>query len=237
MLKSAVKHLFHSIGYDIRKYDPHPPNYLAMSLRAHGINLIFDVGANIGQFATGLRGLGYTGRIVSFEPLAEEWNRLYEAGKADPLWEVAPRAAIGSEDGEIEMHRAGNSWSSSALPMLDAHLNAAPESAYTGFERAPLRRLDSAGSEYLRPDSKLVIKIDTQGFEHEVIKGSPKLLGAAAGVHIELSMVPLYQGQVLYDDLIAQLKSLGFKLWAFDPIFFDQKSGRLLCADATFYRD
>lgn len=238
MLKSAVKHLFRSVGYDIRKYNAHPPNYFAMSLCAHGINLVFDVGANIGQFATHLRGLGYSGRTVSFEPLAEEWNRLCEASKADPLWEVAPRTAIGSEDGEIEIHRAGNSWSSSALPMLDAHLNAAPESAYIGIERAPLRRLDSIGTEYLRPDSKLLIKIDTQGFEHEVIKGSPRLLSFATGVHIELSMVPLYEGQVLYDDLIAQLKSLGFKqLWVVDPMFFDQKSGRLLCVDATFYRD
>ena len=237
MLKSAVRRLFRGVGYDIRKYDAHPPNHFAMSLREHGIDLIFDVGANTGQFAASLRGLGYSGRIVSFEPLAEEWNRLREAGTGDPLWEVAPRTAIGGEDGEIEIHRAGNSWSSSALPMLDAHLNAAPESAYIGVERAPLRRLDSIGSEYLRPNSKLLIKIDTQGFEHEVIKGAPKILGIAGGVHIELSMVPLYEGQVLYDDLIAQLKSLGFKLWVLDPMFFDQKSGRLLCVDATFYRD
>lgn len=238
VLKTAVKHVFRSVGYDIHKYNPRPrPNRFAASLRAHGVNLIFDVGANTGQFATILRGFGYSGRIVSFEPLKEEWNQLNQASQADPLWEVAPRAAIGSEEGEIEIHRSANSWSSSALPMLDAHVNAAPDSAYVGAESAPLRRLDSIASGYVQADSVLLIKIDTQGFEHEVIQGAPQLLRSASGLHIELSMVPLYEGQLLYDGLIARLKGLGFNLWGFEPLFFDEKTGRLLQADATFYRD
>lgn len=88
-------------------------------LKAHEVNLVFDIGANAGQFAQSLRELGYRGRIVSFEPQSEAREQLERAASVDPLWEVAPKAAIGAEDGEIELNLAANSISSSLLPMLN----------------------------------------------------------------------------------------------------------------------
>ena len=88
-------------------------------LKAHEVNLVFDIGANAGQFAQSLRELGYRGRIVSFEPQSEAREQLERAASVDPLWEVAPKAAIGPEDGEIELNLAANSISSSLLPMLN----------------------------------------------------------------------------------------------------------------------
>jgi FkbM family methyltransferase len=206
------------------------------TLSAHRVNLVFDVGANCGQFGLSLREIGYTGRIVSFEPLTSAWNQLVRTSKDDPLWEIAPRGAIGSEDGEIEMHVAANSVSSSALPMLDSHVQAAPGSSYVGTERSPLCRLDSIASNYLRPDSSLFIKIDAQGFEPEVLKGASELLKQTVGVQLELSLVPLYEGESLYTKMIAQLKSIGFELWGFTPVFFDDKTGRMMQMDGTFFR-
>ncbi len=84
---------------------------------------------NIGQYAKLLREFGYSGRIVSFEPLSSAYSQLKAVSKKDPLWEIAPQAAIGNQEGEIIINIAGNSYSSSALPMLDAHLESAPESA------------------------------------------------------------------------------------------------------------
>jgi FkbM family methyltransferase len=207
------------------------------TLSAHRVNLIFDIGANTGEFGRSLRGWGYHERIVSFEPLSSAWEGLRDAAQGDPLWDVAPRAAIGAEDGEIDFHIAGNSYSSSALKMLDAHVTIAPESAYIGSESVPLRRLDTVGGSYLQPDSVLFIKADVQGFEGDVLKGAGELLKRAVGLHLELSLVPLYEGQCKYDEMIAELKRNGFEMWGVGPELVDPQSGRLLQINATFFRD
>ena len=157
MLKSFVKRTIRRLGFDIRRYNPASSEsvQLMRMLSAHRVNLVFDVGANTGQFGHFLRDAGYRGRIVSFEPLSVAWEKLLEASRKDALWEIAPRAAIGSDDGEIEIHVAGNSVSSSVLEMLDSHANAALKSRYVGKERVTLLRLDSIAPDYVHADSDM----------------------------------------------------------------------------------
>lgn len=238
MLKAFVKRIIRRLGFDIRRYNPassESAQFMRM-LSAHSVNLVFDVGANTGQFGHILRDAGYCGRIVSFEPLSAAREQLLEASRKDTLWDIAPCAAIGSEDGEIEIHAAGNSVSSSILDMLDAHTNAAPGSCYVGNERVPLRRLDSIARYYLQPDSVAFLKIDTQGYEDKVLQGATGLLDRLVGLQIELSLVPLYKSQRLFDDLLEQMKTMGFDLWTMSPAFVNPRSGRLLQVDATLFR-
>jgi FkbM family methyltransferase len=238
MLNSIVKRTMRRLGFDLRRYRPatsEAAQFMGM-LSAHGINLVFDVGANTGQFGQSLRDNGYGGRIVSFEPLSKAWEQLLEASRKDSLWEVAPRAAIGSEEGEIEIHVAANSASSSVLDMLEAHASAAPQSRYIGSERVPLRRLDTIALEYLRSNSVTFLKIDAQGYEDRVLLGSTDLLHHIAGVQLELSLVPLYKGQRLFDEMVDHLNANGFELWAIWQTFIDHRNGRLLQADVTFFR-
>jgi len=237
-MKSLIKRLIRRCGFDIRRYDPSTSEMaqLMTMFSGHGVNLVFDVGANIGQFGRSLRDAGYRGRIVSFEPLSSAREQLLRQSQSDQLWEVAPRGAIGSENGEIEIHIAGNSVSSSAMDMLAAHESAAPESAYIGSERTPLRRVDSIAGDYLRSDSVLFLKIDTQGYEEQVFAGTQGILDRIAGLQLELSLVPLYDGQRLFDDLVKQVAGAGFALWGLAPVFVDPQSGRLLQVDATFFR-
>jgi hypothetical protein len=55
-------------------------------------------------------------------------------------------------------------------------------------------------------------------------------------MQLELSFVPLYEGQDLYAEMIAKVAALGFQIWGLSPAFVDSKSGRLLQVDATFFR-
>lgn len=237
-LKSHVTRFVRRLGFDLRRYRPASSEsaQLMRILSVHGINLIFDVGANAGHFGRYLRDAGYPGRIVSFEPLSTAWNELLDASRKDPLWEIARRAAIGSDEGELEIHVARNSVSSSILAMHAAHTDAAPASGYVGKERVPLRRLDSLASEYLHPDSVPFLKIDTQGYEDHVLNGADGIMDRIVGIQLELSLVPLYKGQRLYDELTGRLKGLGFELWAMSSVLIDPHSGRLLQLDATFFR-
>jgi FkbM family methyltransferase len=239
MIKQFIKSLLNKMGYDLRRYNfssSIDAQFIAM-LDYHKINLIFDVGANIGQFGKTLRALGYGGRIVSFEPLSNERSQLLEASKDDPLWDVAPQAAIGSNDGEIDIYISANSQSSSALNMLETHSTAAPESCYIGKERVNLYKLDTLATEYIQIDSVVFLKIDTQGFEDQVLMGASCTLEKAAGLQLELSLVPLYEGQKLFDELNQKVNTLGFNLWTLSPVFVNSLTGRLLQVDATFFKN
>src|SRR5260370_18092929 len=135
---------------------------------------------------------GFRGKIISFEPLAEAHSKLRQAAGSDPLWTVAPRMALGDHAGTLLMHVAGSSASSSALPMLDAHLRAAPESAYIGTETVAVSRLDTVAEDLQVGGQNLFLKIDVQGFEPQVLDGATRLLDRIQGMELELSLTPLY---------------------------------------------
>jgi hypothetical protein len=149
---------------------------------------------------------------------------------------VAERAAIGDRDGEIDIHVSANSFSSSALDLLESHLRTAPESRYVGRERSPLRRLDGIAAPYLRPDSVTLLKIDTQGFEDKVLDGAAGILPRVDGMQLELSLVALYADQKLMPEMLERLRGLGFALWGAWPELVDPDTGRVLQVDATFFR-
>src|SRR5687768_14879571 len=89
---------------------------LVRILEHHGITVVLDVGANVGQYATRLRQGGWAGRIVSFEPLPTARIALEQAAATDPLWEVAPPMALGASAGTVTLNVSAESDMSSTLP-------------------------------------------------------------------------------------------------------------------------
>lgn len=237
-LKRAIKHILRSIGLELHRFSPDSSkNARLMACLDHcGINMVLDIGANEGQFGEELRAGGYTSGIVSFEPMADAHSKLLLRSRGDPKWQAAARVAIGANRGTIELNVSANSVSSSVLPMLAAHMNAAPESAYSARETVPLLALDEAAAPYITEVDHILLKIDTQGYEWQVLDGAPELLSRSRAVLIELSLVQLYQGQRLWLECVARLEAAGFILWALEPVFVDLKSGRTLQMDGFFVR-
>jgi FkbM family methyltransferase len=238
VIKRFVRAAFRRAGMDLRRctLESAADLQLKAMLQEHAIDLVLDVGANTGQFARELRDGGYGGRIVSFEPLGSAYRELQAAAANDPGWEIAPRMAIGATEGEIRINVSRNSVSSSILPILGAHTDAAPGSAVVSQDVARLAPLDAVANDFIRADSRVFLKIDTQGYESEVLKGARQTLARALGVQLELSLVPLYDGQALLPELWEAMTQAGFDLWAMSPVFVDPKTGRLLQVDATFFR-
>ena len=197
---------------------------------------VLDVGANTGQYRATLRRHGYTGDILSFEPLSEAHAALVRKATDDPRWEIYPRCALGRTEGETSIHIAGNSVSSSLLPMLELHADAAPDSVYVGSEMTRVQTLDAALAGRAMAQQRLYLKIDTQGFEAEVLAGAPKTLGAVQALELEVSLRPLYAGQPTWQDLSDMLRDAGFVLTEVHNAFSDPRSGELLQMDACFAR-
>jgi FkbM family methyltransferase len=239
MLRDVAKRLARMLGLEVRGFNPSSSQAAQMRtmLSSHGVNLIFDVGANVGQFGRELRWhVGYSGRIVSFEPMRAAHAALTKAAAGDRLWEVAPRAAIGAEHGSIAINVAANSVSSSVLPILAAHVSAAPMSRYSGSETVPMVPFDDVAPQYFTDNSIAFLKIDTQGYESQVLQGARQTLARVIGAQLELSLIPLYAGQQLMPDLIDYMQTMGFNLWGIAPTFAEADSGRMLQVDATFFR-
>ena len=237
-IKKIIKDTCRNFGLEIHRYSPSasPTAQIVSSLQRFDIDLVMDVGANQGQFAAEIRSGGYTGNIVSFEPLSKAHSELLRASDGDSKWDIYPRCALGDHNGEAEINIAGNSASSSLLPMLDSHLSAAPHTAYVGKELVSLLTLDSVAPEYVAKFKHPFLKIDTQGFEWQILNGARNVLTNMRGVLLELSLIPLYEGQHLWQEMIGRLEQEGFTLWALQPGFIDPLNGRTLQVDGIFYR-
>jgi FkbM family methyltransferase len=232
--KLLLQRVLRRFGWEIRRFTRTELQQLVLLLTQNNIDLVLDVGANEGQYASSLRSAGYSGRIVSFEALKDAHRKLERRAVSDPAWQVAPRAAVGAQAGHIEINVSRNSVSSSALPILPLHLENAQSSRYTGKETVPLIRLDSSDVGTL--DSRAFLKIDTQGFEQEVLKGATKLLPRIYGLQIEVSIAPLYLGQPSFTELIDYIHDFNYELWNLYPGFSSPTTGRLLQLDAIFLR-
>ena len=238
-LSKTIKSAALALGLELRRYNVVYSEHARLHhlLRYKKVDLVLDVGASDGEYGRYLRQGGYGGAILSFEPLPSAHEKLEIAAVGLRPWHVAPRTAVGAVDGWIDINVAGNSDSSSILSMREAHLRAEPESRTVGVERVPIMRLDSFRHPSIENAASILLKIDTQGYELEVLKGALRLLERVVGLQIELSFTALYEGQPLYRSVLDWLSDRGFNLWGLIPGFVEPESGRLLQCDGLLFRD
>jgi FkbM family methyltransferase len=236
-LASVIHGVAARTGVDLIRYSSlrHPIGRRMRLIRSLGVDLVLDVGANSGQFATELRRHGYTGRIVSFEPLSAPYAVLSLAAGRDRGWETY-QCALGSADHAATMNVAANSASSSLLEMLPLHENAAPEAKFVGSEAVTIRRLDGMLSDIRRGNECVYLKVDVQGAEQEVLRGASETIQLCAAVQLELSLFPLYEGGGMFQETVALMDRQGFQLVGVEPGFADVRDGRLLQLDGLFVR-
>jgi FkbM family methyltransferase len=237
-LHRSIRKLLWKLGYDLTKFRPasHPMARRKQLLESYAIDTVLDIGANTGQFARQLRDyLGYAGRILSFEPLSTAFGALKAGAEGDPGWQVF-NFALGDAAEKREINVAGNSYSSSLLGMLPAHLKSAPDSRTIGKETIEIRTLDSLFGELCKTARNLYMKIDTQGYESRVLKGAENSLARIDTVQMEMSLVPLYESELLLNEMCALLLGRGYTLVALENGFSDPASGQLLQVDGIFHR-
>jgi len=105
-----------------------------------------------------------------------------------------------------------------------------------GSETAPVTTIAAAVTDYAVVPERTLLKVDTQGYEAPVLDGAGDLLREFAMIQLELSFVPLYEGQALYAELVARLSALCFEWYGVDAAFVDPRTGRMLQVDGLFAR-
>jgi FkbM family methyltransferase len=228
--------VFNRLGFDLRYFKDSEEGILKNLIgRLHPV-AILDVGANVGQYGRMLRWIGYRDLIISFEPLSSAYERLKAEASADRNWIVAPRAALGSVKGSTEINVSGNSVSSSVLQMQAAHLSAAPESRYVATETVALERLDHVLPMVFPGKGPIFLKMDTQGYEEQVLKGAAGILSSVVAIQMEISLIPLYQEAPTLVHILSAMEELGYHLFQIVPGFRNVATGQLLQADGIFVR-
>jgi FkbM family methyltransferase len=198
--------------------------------------MVFDVGAHVGEYAARLRAMGYKGRIISFEPQAEAFAALSRRAVLDPYWE-ALHFALGDREGERVLNISRNSWSSSFLPVLPDILRVEPTIAKVGTERVRVEVLDRVYRNLANPsENNILLKIDAQGYEPMVLAGAREFLSCCVAVQLEMALLPSYQDQTLFPEMIGFMRKSGFELVHLERGFWDDRTGYLLEADGIFVR-
>jgi FkbM family methyltransferase len=152
--------------------------------------------------------VGYTGRIVSYEP-GPAFPRLAEAAAGDTGWTVE-HVAVGDHVDEVVLNvTASDVFSSIYQPSREAKQAFATETVVVDQQRVPLIRLDQADLPAAR---SIMVKSDTQGFDLQVIDGCTGILDRVQVVVLEAPMLPLYEGAPDAPTILARLNDCGFVL-------------------------
>jgi FkbM family methyltransferase len=197
------------------------------------IDLVLDVGANVGQFGESLRAGGYRGRIVSFEPVQAAFEALRRKAAADGNWETH-RCALGAQPGEAEIHVSQLSVCSSILDLASNATMHDPRIAVDHAERVPVRTLDEAAATL---PGNLLLKIDTQGYERQVLEGGRQTLARSLGVLMELPVIHVYRGEWKFQEAVDYMEAAGFVLAQVQAVgFHGQDPAAAVDFDCLFRR-
>ena len=228
IVKDSVLKVSRSFGYDIVPLREMKERDLALHLRELlkrlDVDCVLDVGANAGQYHDFLRDrVLYDGPIVSFEPLSRHVATLRERSRGDRAWHIEGYA-LGSSDGSKPINVMVSDQFSSFLEPDHARMREyADLNKPSSTEMVTVRTLDvvmpvlQERIGFERP----YLKIDTQGFDIEVLRGGRDSLTAIKALQTEASVINIYKGMPQYMDTIRFLDERGFDITGFYPVSRD----------------
>jgi FkbM family methyltransferase len=244
LIKSAIASFIKYLGYGIYKIEflkaieEQEKRRETRWLENLNIKTILDIGANQGQFAKYIHRIIPQAKIYSFEPLQDCFKELI-LNLTELPHSKGFNLALGDVTGESIIHNNSYSQSSSMLPMLESHEKAFPFSkGKIHEEKIKIMRLDDIEQQLeIEIKKPILIKIDVQGFEDKVILGGLQLIKQADVLIIEMSTLPLYEGQLLFDNLYHLIKSLGFKYQGNLTQLNSAVDGKVVQVDGIFVKD
>jgi FkbM family methyltransferase len=214
------------VGYEVVPRYMAPSRPMARRLQelfaTSEIERVIDIGANRGQYHDFLRfDVEFTGPIHSVEPDPELAQAMRSRGADDSNWTVH-EFALGRTPGRALFNRMQQSAYNSFRSPLSAAPEADPQNTVVAQFEVEVRRFDDL-LPILGNMRRTFVKIDTQGFDLEVLAGGLEALAAVPLVQTEVSFQPIYDGIPGWADSIRAFEAQGF---CFADMFIIQESRR-----------
>lgn len=211
MLDTLDLRLVRLAADQVRGHDPYRDLTWLLRRRSHPV--ILDVGANDGEtVATFLRRFP-DARILAFEPYAPLYQRLRRRFRHAPTVETL-NVALGATSGTARLHLYSGHRMNSLLRLdTDPANPMASGFSERGSVTVPVATIDDVARERRLPRID-ILKIDTQGYDLEVLRGAAVQLAArrVGAVLLEVNFVPMYERQASFPDLHALLSGHGYRL-------------------------
>ncbi len=208
-------------GYELIRKKRHPSasSHLSNVIKHYKINLVLDVGANVGQFAMRLRKNGYSGEIHSFEPGLDAYGKLCSNSQRDNLW-VAHHLALGHETGKIDINVSQSSDLSSILNPNPFGLDRFEKIKVVKQEAVSITTIDLFAEEHIRDfeNRRVLLKMDTQGFDLNVFRGAKKSVDNILCMQSEISFCPIYESMPNYTESLELYQNSGFAISGLYPV-------------------
>jgi FkbM family methyltransferase len=212
---------------------------IATLLDRYQINVVIDVGANEGQFASELRRMGYQGKIISFEPISSVFEKLTIVASTDREWDVY-NLALGKENSQQTIYIANDSAFSSLLKSNDwCEQEFGDESVGKREETVNVRRLEEVLPEIIEnlDRARIYLKMDTQGYDLEVFMGLGEMDKQVLALQSEMSVVPIYQGMPHLTASISFFEQAGFGIAGMYPVSTEKLALRVVEFDCLMVRN
>jgi FkbM family methyltransferase len=229
------RHFNRIFNIELLKYPTPELDRKVKLLNFYKIDVVLDVGANIGQFGSELRNIGYKGRIISFEPTINAFKKLKKLANNDINWEVH-HLSLGEKDGETTINLSENSVSSSILESLPELTAAAPKAKFINTEHININQLDTIFYSLGLEGKRIFMKMDTQGYEKNILEGAKNSLKKIIGIQLEMALLPTYQNALNFDEMHQYVTDLGFKLESIESGYSNQQTGQLLEVDGIYFK-
>lgn len=228
-----VNFFFNKIGMSVKRFPSREDRRLIRFLKENNINVVLDVGANVGQYTQNLFKNGYKGKVYSFEPQSQAFSKLKKHSNEN--W-ITINKGLGDIETKIIINNSANSVSSSILPISNRLSTISNDFEYINKEEVDVSTVDIFLSQNNITPENVFLKIDTQGYEDMVLNGATKSLQKIKVLQLEMSLVPLYKGELLFDEMKQKIESYGFSLSAVESGLADESTGKLLQMDALFIK-
>jgi FkbM family methyltransferase len=212
--------------------------HLENVLKKHRINCIIDVGANTGQYGNTLRRIGFKGHILSFEPVESTFAQLEIASHLDNDWQIF-RVALGAEDTNMKINRTDSSEFSSFLnPNTQGKALFPKKIKLMAQEDVQVTTLASLWPQLMAgiENPRVLLKMDTQGFDLEVLSGAEEVLEDILVLQSEVSIQPIYKSMPNYKTALSCFEKHGFELSGMFLVSRDKDSLRAIEYDCVMLR-
>lgn len=210
--RSSLARLTRELLIGMKEITETPFKSISRNLENSQIKSVIDVGANVGQFGLDIRRHGFEGLIVSYEPVQETFESLSKTIRKYQPWK-AFQLGLGASESERTINVSGNSGlSSSILRMGSLHLKNFPDSGTVAKQNISISTIDKQLEDLELKAHEIMLKLDVQGYESEVLKGASLSLSRIPLCYLEVSLIPLYEGEDSFLPILSQLSKFGHEV-------------------------